>query len=77
LECLAVIWAVTLFKHYLIGKRFTLITDHAALKWLLHRKEPTGIFARWILILQDYKINIIHKAGRTHNNVDVLSRMAQ
>lgn len=77
LECLAVIWAVTLFKHYLIGRKFTLITDHAALKWLLHRKDPTGILARWILILQDYEINIIHKAGRTHNNVDVLSRMTQ
>jgi hypothetical protein len=77
LECLAVIWAVTLFKHYLIGKRFTLITDHAALKWLFNRKDPSGILARWILILQDYKITIIHKAGKAHNNVDVLSRQPQ
>ena len=77
LKCLAVIWAVTLFKHYLIGRKFTLITDYAALKWLLHRKDPTGILAQWILILQDYEINIIYKVRRTYNNVDVLSCMTQ
>ncbi|OWY99560.1 RNA-directed DNA polymerase [Phytophthora megakarya] len=35
LECAAVIWAVKLFRPYLYGRRFELITDHAALKYLM------------------------------------------
>src|SRR5215471_5792617 len=36
LECLAIIWAVKYFRQYICGVKFTIITDHAALKWLLN-----------------------------------------
>ena len=37
LECLVVIWVVKYFiRHYIYGSKFTIITDHAALKWLLN-----------------------------------------
>jgi hypothetical protein len=32
-ECLAVIWAIKLFRHFIYGTHFTVVTDHKALLW--------------------------------------------
>ncbi len=77
LELLAVVWAVTLFKHYLQGKHFTLVTDHSAIKWLKSQKDLSGIYAHWILRLQEYDYTVQHKKGKTHMNADVLSHLTK
>ena len=41
-ECLAVVWAIKHFQHYLGMKSFEIITDHSALKWLQTCKMPKG-----------------------------------
>ncbi len=48
-ELLAVVMAVELFKYYLTGRHFTMVTDHASLTWLRNFREPEGMVARWIL----------------------------
>lgn len=74
LECLAVVEAVKHFKCYLYGQKFTIITDHRPLKWLLSLKDPTSRLARWSLLLSSYDFEIVHRPGKKHGNVDALSR---
>jgi hypothetical protein len=74
LECAAIVWAIEHFHKYLGATKFILITDHYALKWL-RTAEPKGRLGRWILKLQPYNFEIIHKPGRIHSNVDALSRL--
>ncbi|KAG3067722.1 hypothetical protein PI125_g23586 [Phytophthora idaei] len=47
LECLAVVWAIKLFRPYFYGRPFTIITDHAVLKWLIASGNLTGKLHRW------------------------------
>ena len=73
-ECLAAVWAITHFRHYLYGRHFTLSTDHQPLHWLMTSDKLTGKLARWALILQEYDFTIQYRPGVTNANADGLSR---
>lgn len=77
LECLAIVWAISKLRHYIFGQRFTVVTDHSALTWLLNVKDPHGRLARWGLYLQTFDFKIIYRRGVDHGNVDALSRPPQ
>ncbi len=72
-ELLAVVMAEELFKYYLTGRHFTVITDHASLTWLRNFREPEGMVARWISRLQPFDFAIIHRPGKHHSHADGLS----
>jgi len=74
LECLAVVWSVKLFRPYLYGRAFGIITDHAALKWLMTRPNLAGRLHRWSLTLQEYEFTIEYRPGTTNVVADALSR---
>ena len=60
-ECLAVVWAICHFQHYLGLRPFEIVTDHSALKWLRTAKMPTERRARWIMELQQYEFTITYR----------------
>ena len=73
-ELLAVILALQHFRHYLLGNKIILRTDHHSIKWLKTFKRPEGILARWIETLAEYDYEIQHRPGRLHSNPDAVSR---
>lgn len=74
LECLAVVWAVKLYRPYLYGRQFEILTDHSALRWLMTRPNPAGRLHRWSLTLQEYEFTITYRPGTTNVVADALSR---
>lgn len=75
LECYAVIVSIKKFRPYIEGYNFTVITDHASLRWLMNQKDLSGRLARWSLKLQGYSFNIEHRKGTQNIVPDTLSRM--
>ena len=57
-ECLAVKWAIEKLKYHLLGREFTLVTDHAPLKWMAFNKDKNARITRWFLHLQDFKFTV-------------------
>ena len=70
-EALAIHCGTQHFRLYLLGPKFTIVTDHSALRWL-NTIEPKGRPARWLMDLQEFKFSIQHRAGTSHCNADAL-----
>lgn len=73
-ECLAVIRSMEKFRPYIEGTKFTVITDHASLLWLMNLKDSTGRVGRWALRLQAYDFELKHRKGKHMVVADALSR---
>ena len=73
-ELLAVVTFVKHFRHYLLGVKSVIRTDHNSLKWLMNFKDADGLVGRWIMTLQPFDLEIQHRPGAKHGNADGLSR---
>lgn len=73
-ELLAVKHFIENYKHYLLGRKFLVRSDHQALKWLFSLKEPKSRIARWIEILSAFDFEVEYRKGTQHGNADALSR---
>ena len=73
-ECLAIRWAVDALRYYLLGRSFTLCSDHAPLQWLHRMKDVNNRITRWYLSLQPFNFRVIHRPGAQMAVADFLSR---
>ncbi len=74
LEVLAVVHALRVFRHYLLGSGaprppgvlsdFTLQTDNQAVSWLRTKRDINRFLARWLDEIKEFRSDVGHIPGR-------------
>ncbi|CAJ0642929.1 15893_t:CDS:2, partial [Entrophospora sp. SA101] len=73
-ELLAIVHAIKLWRPYLEGQRFTVITDHASLEYIKSQTNLSRRQARWLEVLQATDFDVKYRPGKTNIVADALSR---
>ena len=69
------VYALDKFRAYLVGSYIIIFTDHSALKYLLTKKNAKARFIRWVLLLQEFNLQIKDKKEVENVVVDHLLRL--
>lgn len=73
-ELLAIIHALKTWRHYLEGRRFTVVTDHNSLKYIQVQPSLSKRQAGWLDTLQEFNFEIVYRPGKANVVADALSR---
>jgi hypothetical protein len=74
-DFLVVVFAFERFRSYIVNSKVIVYTDHAAIKYLLAKKDAKPRLIHWILLLQEFDVEIRDKKGVENVVADHLSRM--
>src|SRR4051812_16183534 len=74
-EFSAVVFACDKFRQYIVDSKVIIHTDHAAIKYLMQKKDAKPRLIRWVLLLQEFDLQIVDRKGEDNLVADNLSRM--
>ncbi|WVZ94210.1 hypothetical protein U9M48_040131 [Paspalum notatum var. saurae] len=76
LELAAVVHALKIWRHYLLGNTCHIYTDHKSLKYIFTQPELNMRQRRWLELIKDYDLEIHYHPGKANVVADALSRRA-
>ena len=74
LELAAIVHVLKIWRHYLIGHRCEIYTDHKSLKYIFTQTDLNLRQRRWLELIKDYDLGINYHPGKANMVADALSR---
>lgn len=74
-EMLAIYWALKVFRNYIYGQKFKIVTDHQPLTFSLSPRNVNAKLKNWKSYLEEHDYEIVYKPGRSNVVADALSRI--
>ena len=74
LELAAVVYALKTWRHYLLGNRCEIFTDHQSLKYIFTQPDLNLRPRRWVELITDFDLGITYTPGKANVMADALSR---
>lgn len=77
LELEMIIHALKIWRNYLLGRRFALMSDHSGLRYLLDQPDLNDRKSRWLAMVSEFDFEIRYIKGEENKVIDFLSRRIQ
>ncbi|KAA3466873.1 integrase [Gossypium australe] len=74
LELVAIVFALTIWRHYLYGEKCHIFTNHKSLKYIMSQKKLSSHQRRWLELLKYYDLIINNQPGKANIIAYALSR---
>jgi hypothetical protein len=74
IELASIVHALKMWRHYLLGRKSVLMTDHCGLWHLFSQPKINARQARWMALLSEFDFEIKHTKGKENKVVDALNK---